>query len=134
MFAISCSHDPEPINFNTDQCIHCKMTIEDSRFGAEIVSKKGKIFKFDATECMIKYINKGMIQEDEIEKMYVIDFYHPSKLIDATSATYLISPNLPSPMGANLSAFLNKSAAESRKNSSSGDLYGWNDLKLKFKK
>jgi len=134
LFNFGCSNEPEPINFNSDQCIHCKMTIEDTRFGAEIVTKKGKILKFDAAECMVNYINKGKISESDVDKFYVIDFSRPSVLVDAVISTFLISTNLTSPMGANLSCFLSKSSAENQRSSSGGDLYNWTEIKQKFKK
>ncbi len=133
VIAISCNHDPEPINFNSDQCALCKMTIEDTRFGAELISKKGKVFKFDATECLVKYINKGKISEEEISKLYVIDFSQPTALVDVLQVTFLISENLPSPMGANLSAFLNKNDAQKQKSEKGGELYNWGELKKKLK-
>ena len=34
------------------------MTIVDKLHAAEIVTKKGKVYKFDATECMINYIDE----------------------------------------------------------------------------
>ncbi|MCX6163407.1 MAG: nitrous oxide reductase accessory protein NosL [Ignavibacteriae bacterium] len=134
LIAFSCNHDPEPINFNSDQCAHCKMTIEDTRFGAEIITEKGKIYKFDAVECMLRFVFKGTVSEGDVEKFLVIDFSQPSILVNATASAYLISQNLPSPMGANLSAFLNKSSAENQKSTSGGDLYDWSELKNKFKK
>ena len=131
---IACKSDPEPINFGTDECSHCKMTIVDKKFGAEIVSRKGKIFKFDATECMINFVNKGRLNENEVEQYLVIDITHPEKLIDAVNAVYLISENLPSPMGANLSAYPDKSSAEDAKNNKGGNNYNWNELKIKLKR
>ncbi|MGB9695747.1 MAG: nitrous oxide reductase accessory protein NosL [Ignavibacteria bacterium] len=132
--AFACSQQPEPINFGTDDCIHCKMTIEDQRFGAEIVTRKGKILKFDAIECMINYLKKGKIFEDEVAGFYVIDFSNPQKLIDAKKAVYLISPNLPSPMGANLSAFSSRANADSQKQISGGEIYNWEEVKEKIRK
>lgn len=134
LVAMSCNHDPEPINFNSDQCALCKMTIEDTRFGAELISKKGKVFKFDAAECMVKYINKGKISEGEIGKLYVIDYSQPTVLVDALLVTFLISENLPSPMGANLSAFLNRSTAEKYQSEKGGELFNWEGVKSKLKK
>jgi len=131
---ISCKSDPEPINFGTDECVHCKMTIVDKKFGAEIVSKKGKIFKFDAAECMINFVNKGKLNENEVEQYLVIDFTYPEILINAENAIYLISENLPSPMGANLSAYPDKSSAEAAKNNNGGNNYDWNELKNKLKR
>jgi copper chaperone NosL len=110
------------------------MTIEDTRFGAEIVTKKGKILKFDAAECMINHLNKGKISESDVDKFYVIDFSRPSTLVDAVNSTFLISEKLPSPMGANLSCYLSKNSAENQKSSSGGDLYNWTDIKQKLKK
>lgn len=132
--AFACSQQPEPINFGSDDCIHCKMTIEDQRFGAEIVTKKGKILKFDAAECMINYLKKGKISEEEVAGLYVIDFSNPQKLIDAKKAFYLISPNLPSPMGANLSAFSTKTNADAQKQISGGEVYNWEEVKEKIRK
>lgn len=134
LVAMSCNHDPEPINYNSDQCALCKMAIEDTRFGAELISKKGKVFKFDAAECMVKYINKGKIAEDEISKLYVIDYTQPTVLVDALLVTFLISENLPSPMGANLSAFFNRSTAEKYQSEKGGELFNWEGLKSKLKK
>ncbi|MBI5403398.1 MAG: nitrous oxide reductase accessory protein NosL [Ignavibacteriae bacterium] len=134
VFNFGCSNEPEPINFNSDQCVHCKMTIEDTRFGAEIVTMKGKVLKFDAAECMVNYLNKGKISESDVNKYYVIDFSQPSTLVDASKSTFLISQNLPSPMGANLSAFISRNTAENQKSTSGGELYTWSELKQKLKR
>ena len=40
---LSCATGPEPIRFGKDNCHSCKMTLTDKRFGAEIVTKKGKV-------------------------------------------------------------------------------------------
>ena len=42
-FLTGCSTEPLPIRYGQDNCDFCKMTISDHRFGAEIVTKKGKI-------------------------------------------------------------------------------------------
>ena len=53
---LACSQKPAEIRYGEDQCIHCHMTITDSRFVAEIVTAKGKALKFDAIECMVSYL------------------------------------------------------------------------------
>ena len=40
-----CNPKPEKIAIGKDACAECKMTIMDPKFGGEIVSKKGKVFK-----------------------------------------------------------------------------------------
>jgi len=101
--------------------------ISDTRFGAELVTRKGKIYKFDAIECLIpELVKKG---EEMYEFVLVTDFHQPKELIDARSAWYLISKNLPSPMGGFLSAYHSKSAAEAALLESGGELMNWEALK-----
>ncbi|TRZ66677.1 hypothetical protein D4R20_00215 [bacterium] len=129
MFSLSCSQDAEPISYNSDACAHCKMTIEDSRFGAEIVTKKGKVYKFDAVECMINYIKKGKLSESDAGSYWVIDYNKPTILIDALTAYYLICPSIPSPMGAFISAYSSKSVAEEMKNQKGGEILSFKEIK-----
>ncbi len=60
----SCNTGPEPFKFGKDNCHFCKMTISDARFGAEIVTTKGKIYKFDDVKCM-----QGFIDQDKSIKL-----------------------------------------------------------------
>ena len=122
----SCNVGPEAIDYGNDGCKFCKMTIVDKVHGAEIVTKKGKVYKFDATECMINFTNE--FDTSEI-KLYLSNNYtEPEVLIDATQATFLISKNIPSPMGAFLSAFKNKADAEKFQADKGGTLYTWTAL------
>jgi copper chaperone NosL len=130
---LSCSTDPEPINWGTDQCEHCKMTIVDNKFGAEIVTKKGKAYKFDAVECMMNYVSKGKISDADVSKYIVVDASKPGSLINAEKSVYLISENFPSPMGANLSAFGSSKDADSYKTQYQGEIKSWEELCTKFK-
>ncbi len=130
---ISCTTDPEPINYGTDQCDHCRMTIVDNKFGSEIVTKKGKVYKFDAAECMVRFMKEGKIKEEDIETRLVTDASKPGQFINASKAIYLISENFPSPMGANLSAYGSKSDAEKFQKDYSGELKTWDEILIKFK-
>jgi copper chaperone NosL len=131
--AAACSTDPEEINFGVDQCSLCRMNISEHRFGAEIVTKKGKIFKYDAAECMFNALSLGNVNYDEAAGFYVIDASNPKRLTDGVTATYLISEKLPSPMGANLSAYSKKSDAEANQKQHGGEMKTWSDLLIKFK-
>jgi len=108
------------------------MTITDIKFGAEIVTKKGKVHKFDAVECMMNSLGLENIKLTDSGGLYVVDAANPKQLTDATKATYLISDKFPSPMGANLSAFANKTDAEKFQKDFGGELKTWNELKIKF--
>ena len=126
----SCSVEPEQINYGNDACHFCKMTIVDQQHAAQYVTKKGKQFKFDAIECMVNELS-----EKEIEKigiMLVSDYKEPGQMTSALDATYLISKEIKSPMGANLSAFESTQIANTTKDESGGELYTWFQLLKKF--
>ena len=63
----------------------------------------------------------------------VNDFDHPGELVDAKKATYLVSENIPSPMGAFLSAFSEQQAAQNTLDMNGGELYTWTEIKDQFK-
>ena len=130
LFLLSCTIEESPIEYGKDACHFCKMNIVDKQHAAEIVTKKGKAFKYDAIECMMADIKKR--NEAEIELFLMTDYSSPGKLVDATSAYYIISENLPSPMGANLTGFANKETAERTLKEKGGTLYTWDELKKLF--
>lgn len=133
LIASACSTDPEEIKFGTDQCALCRMNISEVKFGAEIVTRKGKIYKYDGAECMLNALSLGNISFNDAAGFYVIDASNPKQLTNAVEASYLISEKLPSPMGANLSCYSNKHDAEAMLKQYGGELKTWNELLVKFK-
>lgn len=127
----SCNVSPKPIDYGSDGCHFCKMTIVDKVHAAEIVTQKGKIYKFDATECMINFMEE--FDTTQIALYLSNNYTTPEELIDATKATFLISENIPSPMGAFLSAFEDLSDAENAQADKGGTLYNWTELLAHFK-
>ncbi|MBK5193909.1 MAG: nitrous oxide reductase accessory protein NosL [Flavobacteriaceae bacterium] len=132
LFLLACNISPQPINYGEDACHYCTMTIVDHQHAAQIVTDKGKAYKFDAIECMLNYLRENKNVNPEL--YLVTDFMNPGELIDATKATYLISKNIPSPMGAYLSAFHTKEAADKTKMKYEGKLYTWEEILDYFNK
>jgi len=103
LLCVACSLDPQPIAYGEDQCHACKMMIADARFGSELVTTKGKVYKYDAIECLVPaYLEKG---KNTFVHVLVSDYRNPGNLLDAKQANYLISEMVPSPMGRYLSAY-----------------------------
>ncbi len=127
---ISCTVEKSDILYGSDACYFCKMNIVDNQHAAEIVTNKGKAVKYDAIECMLADIKKR--NDEEIGLFLMTDYSSPGNLVDATSAYYLISENLPSPMGANLSGFADRDSAERMKDNRGGKIYSWTELKKLF--
>jgi copper chaperone NosL len=126
----ACTPAAEPISFGEDMCAHCKMTIVDEPFAAEVVTQKGKVYKFDAIECMVDFLK--IKQADQMALTLVRDYENPKEWQDASQCNYLISKDLPSPMGAGLSAWLSKENAEAMKAEKGGEVYDWEGLQQKF--
>jgi copper chaperone NosL len=126
MTLLACSVKPKAIEYGIDACHFCKMTIVDKLHAAEIVTKKGKVYKFDATECMVNFMEE--FDTSTIASYLSNNYTEPEVLIDATQATFLISKNIPSPMGAFLSAFKNKQDAIKTQQRKIGNIYTWEEL------
>ena len=127
LLAVACSPKAEPIDYGKEECAFCKMTIVSPQFASEVVTQKSKAFKYDAIECMLQ-----APQEDKIALHLVCDYLHENTLIDATKATYLISKEIQSPMGAHLAAFASKDEAQKVQAEKGGDLYDWAGIQAKI--
>jgi copper chaperone NosL len=129
---VSCAVEPKPIQFGVDACHYCKMTIVDRQHAAQFVTEKGRAYSFDAIECMLHEDAEN--NEQPVALYLITDFNNPGTLIDATTATYLVSPELPSPMGANLSGFASEVEAEGIQEEYSGSLFDWEAIQKELVK
>lgn len=130
IFLFSCSVEPQDINYGSDACSYCKMNIVDQQHAAEIVTKKGKVYKYDAIECMIR--DKDHNNVDHVGLYLVMDYNNPNTFLNALDASFLISENVPSPMGGNLSAFSSSAEANKLRDEKSGKVYSWNSVRKQF--
>jgi len=127
-FLSSCSSKPQPFNLGKDVCDNCKMTIVDPKFGGEVLTKKGKVYKFDDAACMIHFLKSGVIKETDISQKLFINFEKQNDFIDAGKAFLLVSPELKTPMGGNAAAFISQQSAEKLKSTAGGEVMTWNDV------
>jgi len=128
VFLASCSNNPEPFVYGKDVCHSCKMGIADPKFGAEVVSKKGKVYKFDDVKCLVSFLKSGEITEKDISQKLVINFQKQNDFIDVSKAFFLVSPELKSPMGGNAAAFTAKQEAEKIKTNIQGHVILWVEI------
>lgn len=119
IFLTACQHGPEPIDFGQDQCAFCRMTIADPKFGAELITDKGRVLKYDAAECLINHLKADAPPH---EQLLVIAYDDPEQLYPVDSLTFVIAPEYRSPMGAHLAAFL---SAEKTK---PGQVMHWDEV------
>jgi copper chaperone NosL len=100
LFSASCTiHKPEPIFYSKEACAHCKMMIFDKRFGGELLTKKGKAYKFDSIECMNTYAKQHADLLKDGFATFVVNSFKNGELIDINNALFYEDVNIKSPMG-----------------------------------
>ena len=124
-----CSSGPDPIRFGKDACHFCKMTISDNRYGAEILTKKMKVYMFDDMHCLLGFIKEGTVPLNQAQGIFVTNFDEPHELLDVSTSVFLRSETLKSPMNGNIAAFTNKDALKKVQSQHQGEILTWNDLK-----
>lgn len=124
----SCSVDPEPIRIGRDACYFCKMGVTDKRFGAELITKKGKIYKFDDLHCLVAFTKEAIVKNEDIQGMYLVDFEEPHGFVELKNAFLFRSEILRSPMGSNTAAFLSEEKLKTFEQSNPGEVVQVNSL------
>ncbi|WP_343586439.1 nitrous oxide reductase accessory protein NosL [Flavobacterium sp.] len=123
-FLFSCSGDkPVPIKLNTDNCDFCMMGISEGRHGAEIITEKGRAYKFDDIACMAHYCKEH--KDTKIKAYYVHDYAKNNELIKTENAFFVSGGTIKSPMNGNIAAFSNKSEAKAFEAESKGVEIEW---------
>ncbi len=123
LFQTACSQKgPVPVKFNADQCGYCKMTITEPQFACELITTKGRVYKFDDLHCLKKYLKN---QPEENADLYVANFTNPENFLPLKSAFLLKGGTIKSPMGGHTAAFESKSDAENAQKDLQGELINW---------
>ncbi len=103
------------------------MVISDPRFGAEIVTAKGKTHTFDSIECMAAYVQENDAGTSD-GSLWVTPFDRPDALVAANGVHFLRSEQIRSPMGLNLTAFSPAMSPDQIRNAFSGRILTWEEV------
>jgi copper chaperone NosL len=104
------------------------MTIVDPKFGGEIITKKGKVYRFDDAACMIHFLKSGRVRETEISQRLLINFQKQDDFVDVNNAFLFVSPELKTPMGGDAAGFASRDEAEKMNAAGNGKVTTWNEL------
>jgi len=126
----SCNVKPQPIELGKDNCYFCKMTVSDPRFGAEIITNKGKIYKFDDMHCVLAFLKSGSLPSKEIKDVYFVTFGGNHGFVKSTDASLLKSDDLHSPMNGNVAAFANADSMRQTMELVKGAPVTWKELNV----
>ena len=107
----SCANDKAvPIKLNADNCDFCGMSIADGKFAAEVITEKGRAYKFDDISCMMNYCKEN--SNTKMGAYFVNDFTQDNVLIPAETAFFLSGGAIQSPMRGGIIAFSNEPDAK----------------------
>lgn len=123
-----CSQEPQPIEYDKDSCTHCMMLITDAKYGAELITSKGKCYKFDAVECLVDYLIEHKSDEMDNAALWITDFTKPFHFINARTAHYLQNEKFHSPMGFNVLAVEDENEIKKIKDEHGGKQLNWKEL------
>lgn len=129
IFLVSCTPKAEKIVFGKDACAECKMTIMDPKFGGEIVSKKGRVFKFDDAHCIAAFFERRGIEMDDVYQTLFVNYKGDgTQFLKTKDAYFVVSSQLKSPMGSNAAAFASEAVAEEAAKTINGKTTNWATL------
>ncbi len=125
---VACAPQPEPIAYGQDVGAFCRMVIMDERYGTELVTRTGRVHKFDSVECMAAFL-RALEDTASVHSLWVTDYQTPGTLIPLDDAHFLHSSTLRSPMGANLTAFRRDAITEEALvNAFGGRVLTWDEV------
>jgi len=124
----SCSTKPTAFNIGKDNCDDCKMTIMDAKFGGEIITKKGRVYKFDDVHCLANFIKSNSVKQEDIAQTAFINYAQPNTFLSSGSSFFVVSPQLKSPMNSNAAAFASEEAAQKTAKETNGTVENWTKL------
>ncbi|NLR66493.1 hypothetical protein HGH92_19445 [Chitinophaga varians] len=124
---LACRPAFEPIDFGHDACAHCKMTIIDKRYTAELITPKGRAYKFDDIVCLLQY---NTVNPPASGTRFLVADYSDSShpFTDAQKAIFLHSESFKTPMNGRCAAFIDEKTAIPHKDNLEQRLLKWEDL------
>ncbi|RPJ32523.1 MAG: hypothetical protein EHM17_13045 [Verrucomicrobiaceae bacterium] len=129
-----CDRGPQAIDFGKDSCAECNMTLVDKRFGAEFVTGRGKVFKFDDVNCMVEFIEREPHAGDSAARRFVVAFNGGGALVEADHLVFVKHKDLRTPMRSHVAAFRDKESAQATLDGlgEGGSFLTWQDVMKEF--
>ena len=124
----SCSREPQEIRYGSETCDFCKMTILDSKFASQVISTKGKSYKFDDSHCLFEFLRNGGVWRNEAEGIYFADYGGSGSWIRSEKVVFLKSDKLRGPMGGTVVAFPSEASSKATQAHVGGEIISWQEL------
>ena len=126
LLLMACSSGPVPIAYDQDSCDYCRMQISDPRYGGELITRTGKVHKFDSIECLASFYAE-LQDSASVRSLWVSDYQKPGTFVPARQARYIHHQGPGSPMGRGLLALQAGSDAAAA-SVPAGDTLSWSEV------
>lgn len=123
-----CSAGPEPIVAGKDHCDFCKMTITAPRYAAELVTRKGRVYKFDDIHCLLQYKAIAALLPSDVQGYYLADYTGSNTLLKAEDSFLFRSEELRTPMNGQVIAFGHRDSLQAVAARLKGEILTWQQL------
>jgi copper chaperone NosL len=119
---------PGHIHYDSDACDNCRMTIADPAFAAQLVTRTGKVYRFDDPGCLATFVASSRVQAADVHSLWVNDHAHPERPVDVRTAVFVVSVRLPAPMNSGTAAFASRADAAALHATVGGRLEAWDGV------
>ncbi|MFN8442358.1 MAG: nitrous oxide reductase accessory protein NosL [Caldilineaceae bacterium] len=120
---------PAEIHYGEDVCAECGMIISDAKYASSISLQIGtgryQTVMFDDIGDMMAYL--GTHSDAKVVGWFVHD-YDSEEWLDATTAFFVVSEQIKSPMNHGIAAYAQQSSAEARASQTHGKVAKWDEL------
>ncbi|WP_456410973.1 nitrous oxide reductase accessory protein NosL [Oceanithermus sp.] len=108
--------EARPVRVGVDVCPFCNMTVIDARYAAQMVTRTGKVYSYDAIECLVDHLNGYGGPKVEPRELYAPDFAtstaKEAALEPVDALVFLYHRRIRTPMGGGLVAFAREEDAD----------------------
>jgi copper chaperone NosL len=129
--AVTAAPTAPEIHYGEDMCSDCGMIINDPRFAASYAAQEGKgayqTYIFDDIGDMLHHIQENLTL---VGVGWWVHDYNSEEWIDATTAFFVVSEGVKSPMNHGLAAFSTEAAAEALAAELGGQVYDWDKVRV----
>ena len=121
--------EPPEIAYGGDTCSRCGMIISEEKHASGIVDESGNAETFDDIGGMV-----SVLQEEGLgERRAWVHDYNTVEWIDATTAFYVVTEEVITPMGFGVLAFGTQEAAETFASDQTGMVMSWETMMSEWK-
>ncbi len=116
------------VDYGKSECAYCRMIIDKKQFGGEFEAKSGKVFIFDAIECLAaSYYRDWNVPSRDVKSIRFVNYSKPGTLMDASAATLVRTSSVLTPMGVNIIALPSRAAALKMKKALDDAIISWKE-------